>query len=230
MYYMVLDTETASTWRGKCVAKAARVYDVGYMVVDSRTGESVCERSFAIRDTFANDKLMHSCYYADKLPQYYAGMRDGTWECVSLHDAWETWQEDARRWHVRETWAWNVAFDRTALDATITAYSHGYVTSWWDAVPRMETLDVMSAAARTVLATERYRAWGRATGILTPSGNPSTTAEAAYRYMTGNTTFSECHTALEDARIEGWMLHRLRRSKHGVRKWGRRPGLKAPRG
>ena len=76
-YMIVLDTETAQIGgaTGRPRPQDSRVYDLGYTIVDTKTLDVVASRSFAIIDTFANVQLMRSAYYANKLPQYFEGMR-----------------------------------------------------------------------------------------------------------------------------------------------------------
>lgn len=224
-YYIVIDTEAASE-TGKCNPSRSLVYDIGYHVVEASTGANVASRSIAVMDTFHKTRLMRTAYYACKLPQYYEGMRDGTWECMTFAEAHETWCDDVARYVVRDVWAWNVDYDRRALGHTIGTYSGGLLREWDASV---NYLDIQSVAARTLLATAKYRAWCDANDVHTPSGYPPTTAEAAYKYLTGRMEFEECHTALEDATIEASMLRRLMRCKRGTYKWGAKHGLMAPR-
>ena len=95
---IVLDTETAPIVKmGDAVdANKMRVYDMGYIVRDKYTGEVYAERSFVCADTFFNGRrLMDAAYYADKLPQYYAGIATGgEWLPVSFADAYKTFHKD----------------------------------------------------------------------------------------------------------------------------------------
>lgn len=75
-YYIVLDTETANEIPDQLV------YDLGFVVTDKQG--NIYERfSFVINDIFLNEKdLMQTAYYADKLPQYYEGIKSKKWICI----------------------------------------------------------------------------------------------------------------------------------------------------
>lgn len=74
-YYLVLDTETANTYRdenNRLVSKDALFYDLGAQVVD-KSGNVYERFSFINRDIYyAERNLMQSAYYADKMSMYDA--------------------------------------------------------------------------------------------------------------------------------------------------------------
>ena len=83
-YFLVVDVETANS------TEQALTYDVGFSVCDKQ-GRVYESRSYAISDIFFDEKkiygnteLMDTAYYAQKLPQYYEGMRSGAWKVAPL--------------------------------------------------------------------------------------------------------------------------------------------------
>ncbi len=128
--YVILDTETAPTVGHKDnKAETSLVYDFGYTIRDCNGCELV-GRSFIIAETFTNVRMMNSAYYAEKLPQYHAGMGgtdDSEWRVVSFMEAWQTFKADCKLYDVKTAWAYNARFDLTALNNTICTYSNGYV-------------------------------------------------------------------------------------------------------
>ena len=202
---IVLDTETAPIVKmGDVVdANKMRVYDLGYIVRDKYTGEVYAERSFVCADTFFNGRrFMDSAYYAEKLPQYYAGIATGgEWEPVSFADAYKTFHADCETWGVSEVWAYNSQFDEKALNATCKDVSAGMVETFtalrWRDIWRF---------AECITGTVRYCEWATAHGYVTATGTPCTGVEYLIKYLDGDTGFSERHTALDDARHESRIL------------------------
>lgn len=213
--FIVLDTETAPTVNyndGKAHPETARVYDLGYVVCDGN-GKVLMERSFIITDTFFNDRLMNSAYYAEKLPQYRTGMGH-EWDPVSFSMAWQTFKSDVKTYGVKTVWAYNARFDETALNATIRAYSNGFAGFF---IPYgVKVKDVWDYAS-CLTGTKKYVKWAFDNGFTTPTGNPSTGAEAVYRYLTKNLDFTERHTALSDAHIELSIMLAAKRRKAKTR-------------
>lgn len=199
--FIVLDTETAPTVAyadGNAHPETSRVYDLGYVVSD-RKGNVVEKRSFIIAETFFNASLMNSAYYADKLPQYNAGIGK---ECkpVSFLEAWRTFKQDIKEFGVKDVWAFNARFDETSLNATMRAFSNGFQGFF---VPfKCNMRDIWDFAGSTICNTKKYVKWCFENGKTTAKGNPSTNAETVYSYLTKQTDFKERHTAADDAGIE----------------------------
>lgn len=210
MGYIIIDTETADTQThsdGNAHPETSLVYDCGW-VVCANSCEELVRRSFVVNETFANAKLMSSAYYADKLPQYYKGMRDGTWNPVSFVDIWKKFKSDCKEFGVKRVAAYNARFDRTALNYTIETYSNGFVK--WFTPYGVEWFDVWDYAS-CITGTQKYVRWCIDNGYVSPKGNPKTNAEIVYRYLTNDPCFVEAHTALDDATRELFIYQRAKR-------------------
>lgn len=208
-YFAIIDTETTDTVKhsdNNAHPETSLVYDFGYIIADN--DEIVASRSFIISETFCNTRLMTSAYYAEKLPQYYAGMGK-YWEVVSFLDAWRAFKDDCKKYNVRTIWAYNVGFDEIALNNTIRTYSNGFVQ--WFKPFKMQYRDIWSEAGYTICNTKKYVKWALSHEFITASGNPSTSAETVYRYMLDDAEYKECHTALEDCQIEYEILKKAKR-------------------
>lgn len=221
MAYIVLDTEAAPLFKtDKVEPRNMRVYDLGYVIVEN--GSIVARRNYAIADTFKREGVMASAYYAKKLPMYYAMMERGELPTISLKDARRIFAADCKEYNVKTIWAWNCRFDYETLNATIDEASNGFVSYF---IPfGIKVRDIATLAGETVCATKKYVKWCRATGNVTAKGNPKTTAEAVYRYVTGDVDFQESHTALDDSVVEYVVLRELLKrhaatDRHGKR-WG----------
>ena len=223
MNVMVFDTETAPIVRTDGVQpNLMRVYDLGWVIMDTRCGDILAEGNVAIMDTFKRPDVMGNAYYAAKLPGYYQRMTSGTLAQVTLKDARAMVRDVCREFEVRQAWAYNVRFDYVALNATINDYSGGFVSCF---MPYgVELMDIMSAATQGPLASKKYADWCKANGLVTKNGRPRATAEAAYRYLMDAPEFVESHTALDDSRIEARILWECVRRHKGHAKAGRKWG------
>lgn len=230
MNVIVLDTEAAPIVKTEGVQpELMRVYDLGWVVVDTNDGHEVDSGNVAILDTFKNAQIMSNAYYCDKLPQYYSMMHLGTLHQVSFKQARDLFKSACKEYHIKQAWAYNCRFDYATLNATLEDYSGGYQKLFMPYGVKL--YDIMSASATTVCATKKYTAWAKSKGLVTAKGTPRMTAEAVYRYVTGNHDFIESHTALDDSRIEARILWECMR-RHGGHvkagaKWGTK--LKAPK-
>lgn len=211
----VIDTETAPLVNHKDNAahpETALVYDLGYCIYDHNQQELVA-RSFIISDTFNNPQLMNSAYYADKVPMYRAGAsmdNTGAWQVVSFLEAWTTFQSDCKLYDVRTVWAYNINFDKIALNHTLRHYSNGFARFFFPY--KIKLRDIWDYAS-CITGTKTYIEFCTKHDYFTPNGNPQTSAETVYRFITKDKSFIEDHTALSDARIEYTILQAAKK-KH----------------
>lgn len=216
-YDIVLDTETAPTVKhndNNAHPETSLVYDFGWLVRETKTGEIVERHSYIISETFFNSDLMNSAYYANKLPQYHSGM--GTlWQVKSFRDALKAFQACIKTYKVKTVWAFNARFDRDVLNNTVRTYSNGYQRF---AIPyKVEVKDIWARCAN-ITGTAKYVKWAYSNGFVSESGNPKTSAEVVYRYLTDSTDFVESHTALADSEIEAFILTAAQKCKKRARK------------
>jgi hypothetical protein len=142
---------------------------------------------------------MESAYYADKLPLYYKGIRSGLFRVVRFWTAYRIVRDLMAKYGIRRVYAYNMAFDRRALNYTFRTISghYGYF------FPRgTEFCCIWHMACQTILSQPTYRKFAYANNFVSPAGNIRTSAECAYAYITGDCNFSESHTGLDDVRIE----------------------------
>lgn len=217
MNYIVLDTETADTvhWKdGQAHPETSLVYDMGWIVVDGDNGAILERRSFVVSETFNNNDLMNSAYYADKLPQYKAGLNID-WIEDSFLNIFNQFKTDVKDYSVRNIWAYNARFDETVLNNTCKTYSNGFVR--WFKPYRCKMKDIWDYAS-CITGTKKYVNWCIARNAVSPKGNPQTSAEMVYRFLIGDDEFIESHTALADCEIENYILQaakkRHKRTRH----------------
>lgn len=206
--FIVLDCEaTQEVKTRECRPDAALVYDLGWIVTD---GETVFERrSLVISDVYFS-RAMETAYYAEKLPQYVAGLLTSEWEMTNMVKARELFAADCEQYDVRVVWAYNCRYDRIALAHTCEVLSNGFVCDFFPA--SVTVRDIWGAAGSTICATAKYVRWCVENGYVSAKGNPTTNAEIVMRYLTGE-EFNEAHTALADCEIELAILMAAKKRK-----------------
>lgn len=202
MAFIVVDTEGVQVpTRGvneNDLGKLSQFYDFGFIVAEN--DGTILERySFVNSDVFFNKPLMNGAYYAEKLPQYHAGIGD-EWLPLSTLSIWETFCKAIKTYNVKKVWAYNARYDRDSCNRTIKDFSNGfrkffmpYGVKWGD---------IWDYAGATICNTQKYIKWCFDNGFKTKSGNPMTNADTVGKYITQNMDFVEQHTALSDCEIE----------------------------
>jgi len=203
-YYIGLDTETANGLtdeNGKSDLSQSLVYDIGWAVTDKQ-GNIYETRSYVVADIYIDHRdLMNTCYYAEKLPQYEADLKNGARKLARLSTIRKQLRADMEKYGVTAIFAHNASFDYRALNNTMRyvtksaqRYFFPYGTEIWD------TLKM----SKVITSQKTYTAFCDANGYKTKHRVPRNraTAEILYRYISGNNDFIESHTALEDVIIE----------------------------
>lgn len=197
-FFLVLDVETANS------TEDALVYDLGLAVID-RLGHIYEAHSLVIADIFLDEReLMKTAYYAEKLPQYYEGLRNGAWRLVTFKTAYRLVRDVMKRYGITKVCAYNANFDLTALNTTLrflTSSKYRYFFPYGT-----EIVDIWHIACQLICSQKRYIKWALRNGKTSPSGNLFTSAEAVYAYLTKEANYEECHTGLQDVYIEAKIL------------------------
>ena len=209
-YYMTIDTETANSLDDPIV------YDLG-IVIHDKDGNVYYTQSLVLSETFLNEELMKTAYFANKIEQYKKDLYvNHTRKPATIWGAWRLVKSLLKRYNVKAVIAHNAYFDFNALNTTLRYYTQSryryffpFGTVIWDSL-RM---------ARTTLSKdEPYKEWCVEHDYLT-NGRPKMTAEVLYRYITSDHAFMEEHTGLADAMIEKEITaYLLNRNHAGKRK------------
>ena len=199
-YFLVVDVETTNS------TEQALTYDIGFSVCDKK-GNVYESKSFAISDIFFDEKkiynnyeLMDSAYYANKLPQYYEGMRSGAWKVVPLLVARQEIHRLMKEYNINVVCAYNCNFDKNALNTTLRYISKSKIR--WFFPYGTEFYCIWNMACQTICKQKGYLRFCLKNGLYSESGNMKTSAETVWAYMTQNPNFEEKHTGLEDVKIE----------------------------
>lgn len=218
-YYIVLDTETCNSFvdsDGTLNLNDSLVYDLGFAVVD-KYGKVYDSRSFVIYETFCKMRdVMASAYYAEKIPRYEEQIASGERKIVTYRTARNVLFEMINKYDVKAIMAHNMRFDHRALNNTqryLTKSAKRYY------FPRyIEIWDTLSMARDIYGKSPSYRRWCKDNGYMTKNNQVRLTAEILYRYITGNGSFIESHTGLEDVLIEKEIFKQCMRQHKPMRK------------
>lgn len=192
--FLVIDTETCNT------IEEPLPYDIGWVICD-RDGNIYEERSFVVRETFLGmADVMKSAYYAEKIPQYWKDLKTGKRTMAGMWEIRKTMKTDIRNYHVKKVGAYNMAFDKRALNNLIRYISKSWMR-WWFPYG-IEFFCIWNMACSTILNRKTYIDFAIKNGLVSEYNNIQTSAESAYKYITKLVDFKENHTGLEDVKIE----------------------------
>lgn len=193
--YMTLDTETCGS------LGSPLVYDLGFTIHD-REGNIYEKRSYVVREIFYGEwKKMKTAYYAEKLPQYREGIRNGQWNVASFWTVRKELFSLMRDYKVKAVIAYNASFDCRALDSTLN-YLSKFEEKQTFFNKSVKIWDTWHMACQTILRQKKFFGQAVNNEWVSEAGNVKTSAETAFRYINKDTDFTEAHTALEDAIIE----------------------------
>ena len=189
MNVLVFDTETANLEKPFC-------YNLGYVVYNTEEKQKVLKRDYVIEQVWHNTMLFTTAYYANKRELYVGRMRART----ALLDKWgyvcQKLYRDIVEFEITDGYAYNSQFDEKVFE---------FNCDWFKTINPLDSIkvhDIRGYVMEKIGFTEAYKAFCEEQSLFTESGNYSTTAEAVYRYISGNTEFIEEHTALADSEIE----------------------------
>ena len=182
---IMIDTETTNSLDDPLC------YDVGYQIFSLAEGVLV-ERSFVNADVFYRADLMKDAYFAEKIPQYLEELNEGTRKAKFWKTIKQIVRADCEKYDVKIACAHNAIFDNRALNTT-QRYIMPYGVEWWD---------TLKMARKALKENDDYRNFCETNSYLTENGQLRFTAEVIYRWLVNNVDFEECHTGLEDVKIE----------------------------
>lgn len=200
---VVIDTETASL--------SGDVYDFAYAICNKK-GHIFHTRNFVVSEVVTDPSKMMCAFYARKVfSDYIPLMLENPEIVVTWDKVREIFLQDCREYGVNVLAAYNLAFDIRAMKNTHKLLGSG---KFLDFSPRL--LDIWEFACTSLLKQRNYKKIAEYHGWLTEKGNIKTSAEMAYRYLSGEPDFIENHTALSDVLIEVEILADCYRQKKPI--------------
>lgn len=198
-YYLVVDTETAGGLDNPLV------YDIGFAICDKK-GNIYEKHSFIIEEIFDNRPCMDTAYYKEKIPRYLQGLAEGKHKKVSMLEARKVFLDCMRRYNVKAICAYNLPFDMGAIKNTMTTMYGAKARFLTTEFRGIGLTCIWSLCCQAIYTRPSFQQFVLKNGFLSEKGNPRTSAEIGYRYMTGDVNFIEEHTGLEDVEIEVKLL------------------------
>lgn len=188
--FLVLDVEAT---------RLNHVYDIGYAVIDKQ-GNIYTTQSFVVLDIITDMADMNTAYYRGKLPQYWNSVSRGSHTPAWLNTIRHQVLQTMKQYDINTVVAYNVTYDVKALNDTIAYLTNGYQAQFF---PTNTIVWCVYTMACQVLFTQKtYIKQAIRKDWITDKGNMRTSAEFAYRYITGQDDFEEEHMGLTDVLIE----------------------------
>lgn len=190
---IVLDTETCGGM------SAPLVYDLGYTIAEN--GAEIKTRSYTIKETFNNKPLFETAYYKEKRPLYEERLESNYSKLIALKYALIQLKKDIKKYGVDEIYAYNSSFDNRALKSTIEKFNLN--------IELQQITDIMNYIDG-ITENDNYKNFCETNGFMTrhKKPRPQKKAETLFRYLTQNPSYTEEHTALEDSKIELFILNK----------------------
>ena len=194
MKVLVFDTETTSLDKPFC-------YNIGYSILDTDDGEIVLERDYVVEQIWHNLPLFQSAYYADKRPLYVSAMKARRAIMDKFGYICRQISRDIKAYGIESAYAYNSNFDERVFE---------FNCDWFKCNNPFESTPIydIRGYAHSFLCGDDYIKFCEENKLFTESGNYSTTAESLYRYLIGDPSYEEEHTALADSEIEAEILFR----------------------
>lgn len=188
MNIMIFDTETTGLIKPFC-------YNVGYIVADTDTNDIITKKDFVCEQIWHNLPLFNTAYYAEKRPLYVNRMKARKVIMSKYGYICREMARDIKKYNIQFAFAYNSQFDEKVFN---------FNCDWFKVINPFDTVEIkdIRGFAHEFLVNENYKRFCDTHELYTESGNYSTTAETMYKYITGNTDFTEEHTALNDSLIE----------------------------
>lgn len=204
--FLVIDTETCNT------IEQPLPYDIGFAICD-RMGNIAEERSYVVAETFLDMKdTMKSAYFAEKIPQYWEDIKNGSREIKSIYKIRKEVKDLMNKYNVKKVGAYNMSFDKRALNNAMRYTTKSFCR--WFFPFGTEFFCIWHLATQTLLQQKTFFKMAEKNDWFSEKGNLLTNAEVTYNYIKKMSDFKESHTGLEDVRIEiEIMAHCFRQHK-----------------
>ena len=202
-FLTVLDTETTGL-EGIPALAFPIIYDIGWILAD-KEGNKIIEREFIVQEVFYNP-IMQNAYYGKKIPMYTERVTKADILVKPFREILELLNHDFGLVKHNTLMAYNLNFDLRALRST--AIYCGILPKgekdWTKLFTKpVEVQDIWGLAVETILKKKwDFLEFVEFHNFTTDSGNPKTSAEVVYKFLTNNPDYEEFHTALEDCKIE----------------------------
>lgn len=187
MKIAVFDTETIGIEKAFC-------YNIGLVIYDTET-DYVKKYEWVIEQIWHNKMLFETAYYSDKKPIYINRMKARKAQLKKFGHVMRAIDKIFKENEISDVYAYNSPFDEKVIN---------FNCDWYHCINPFDTVafhDVRGYVHNAFAFTDAFKEFCEETSAFTESGNYSTTAETAYRFLYDE-NFVEEHTALADSVIE----------------------------
>lgn len=194
----VIDTETISFAN-------LSMFDFGYTVFDTETGENTSE-GFVIKEVYESDDFRKAFYYEQNKDLYKEYLESGKVKLISAKDL-KPIVNNLLNSKLDVISAFNLPFDLRALNYTLIKYN---------VVDKHITLDKIEKFAKPLDTAILFAVFEgkdccfdcfcKKNGYLTKTGGVKTDAETIYKYVRNDITLIEKHTGIDDSIMEADIL------------------------
>ena len=202
---LILDTETTGGF------ECPLVYDCGGAVMD-KTGFIYRRFHYVVLDIISNPALMNTAYYVEKMPRYWQETAAGNIKVLPFADILRELTAMIDTLGVDTLAAYNLPFDDRAMRSTCEYLFEN--SGWLDR--DVNKACIWAGACDSILHTKKFLKWAEKNGYISNKGNPLTSAEICFRYLTSNNGFTEEHTGGKDAEIEAHIMAAILRRRAKV--------------
>lgn len=191
MNICVFDTETTSLEKPFC-------YNIGYVIIDTEEWQTLLRKDRVVEQVWHNNMCFASAYYADKRNIYVERMRKHETIMDKFGYITREMARDFEAYDVKMAFAYNSSFDERVFN---------FNCDWFKCINPFDNIKIKDIRGffHKFIVDDDFKQFCEDNEYFTESGNYSTTAETAFRYLVDN-GFCEEHTALADSEIEAEIL------------------------
>lgn len=194
MNVIVLDTETTNS------LEEPLCYDFGYAVVNLENEEVLKTESYAVADVFLDKELMSVALFADKIPQYWDEIKNGSRKLARLSTIRRSFLADCKAYGIKEIYAHNMRFDYrscTLSQRYLTSSKQRYFFPYGITIK-----DSLKYSKAVLKDNKEYDNFCNINNYRTKNNQNRYTAEIIYRFLTNDISFNEEHKGIDDVMIE----------------------------
>lgn len=195
----------------------AKPYNIGYLICDVH-GNIYAERSFALMDCIWENLEKSKRLDPENVGRLmtFANVQEiltnnVKYDWCLTDDFLMQFIRDIENYGITEIWAYNVAFDKSAIEDRLLGFSISKLMGF-------EWYDIMKSAVHNLYLSPKYVKFCTENGFVTEKGNLKSSAESGYAYISDNENFIEEHTGLADCKVEYKLYLKARAKKKKIKR------------
>lgn len=209
-YGMLIDTETLNDDKliieiGLVVVNNNLVKQEKYNVIVKEVWENKEMLLNPIQSpVLPNDKATTTNYALEKIALWEQRIEKGELQVKSIWEITKDLNNMIRKYDMKYFIAYNAGFDKQAITNTNKIFNVKY-----SKIEYLKIIDIWYLT-NVITTTREYTKWCFKNNYLTDNGNPKTSAEIVYRWLSYQNGFIETHHAIDDMEIELEILQAIK--------------------